>query len=140
VAIDRAFENQKIQILLAEYSGLKSIIAARATASIQGCAILLATLGVVVSQFTDHPKNTLILVAVAALILTLVGIFIRSDLKNDSAHLCRLEAEINRRAGEQLMTYETSQAARTVRILGRLGLKRRQVLPLPGAADPAAGR
>lgn len=129
VEVDRAFENQKIQVLLTEYSTVKSTTVARTTASLQGIAILVATLGVAATQLTDHPRTTAMLLAVVVPFLAIVGLIVYLDLNNEAAHLRRLEAEINRRTGETLMTYETRHSSLVKGIWARLRGKRSWLNP-----------
>jgi hypothetical protein len=117
---DRVTQNQKIQVLLAEYSGVRSHIVARTTASIQGVAIFIASLAILAPQFEIHPVTSSILLVILAPILAVVAKFIHSDLYNEVEHVQRLEAEINRRAGEPLLTYETTYGIAVTGVWKRL--------------------
>jgi hypothetical protein len=99
---------EKVQILLAEYNTLKAQIISRGATSVQVIAIGVAALAVSASLLKDNLRLGLVV-----FLSLLIGVGVQArltnrDLLEEAAQVRRLEAEINSRAREKLLTWETS--------------------------------
>ncbi|HEX4694830.1 hypothetical protein [Sphingomonas sp.] len=103
----------KVQVLLAEYSGLKSHIVARTSAAIQASAIGVASLALIVPQLEACPVAGLILLGFLVATVVVIALSIYRDLMAEVSQVRRLETRINNLAGEALLTYETEHGIST---------------------------
>jgi ABC-type transport system involved in Fe-S cluster assembly fused permease/ATPase subunit len=106
---DSIKEFQKIQILLAEYSTLRTEVLSRYNAQFQSSAVLVTVfIGLTVLTSTNGLKPVLIaLMIVTALIFIAVLIWIDVDIAKAARRLRAIEADVNQRAGERLLVWET---------------------------------
>lgn len=101
---------EKIQVLLAEYSSLRSHVVSRSASSIEVVAIGVAAMAFVASQLHDHLVTGLAIMGALALVIGIIGRFLYRDLIEEAAHVCELERRINALAGgEKLLTWETEK-------------------------------
>lgn len=98
--------NEKIQILLAEYTSLRAEITDRVNSGYQVNAIVIAGLAVVVSGGAPWRLEVALGMILGIVILTIAGL-IRRDLARLGRRVIFLEIEINHRAGEELLIYES---------------------------------
>lgn len=107
MADDPIDKSVKIQILLAEYDGVRNHIVCRTSASIEAAAIGIAALALIVPQLEEQFRTGALLLAVLSVVIAAIFGFIYTDLMVEVRHVRRLEARINELAGETLLTYET---------------------------------
>ena len=100
--------NDKITILLHEYDSLRSEVVQRYIGAFQlgvGGSTALAAFGAWRLLVNDY--TSIVLVALGFVVLAFVIWQMERDTRRIAAHLRLLEADINKRAGEQLLTWET---------------------------------
>ncbi len=107
----RLKDPEKVQVLLHEYDSLRTEITHRTNNMYQVAAIG----GAVFVWFVSRPINigSLVSLTVSAIILFLFFWFIRKDTYKAAKRLRQLEKDINRRAGEELLLWETKYGAAT---------------------------
>ena len=99
-------EFEKIQILLAEYNTLRDEVISRVDTGYQIVAFVLAALTIVVGVRFDW-RMELSLLGTLSLLIWLIWLFAMRDLACLARRVIALEAEINKRSGEELLIYES---------------------------------
>ncbi len=132
LALSRLTQKDRIQILLAEYASLRSEILARTSYGFQLMAISSIALTWMVVQSSGSLSNLFWIVLTVIGIVFCMSIFVNiRDLKKAAHRVKELEHEINSRAGEHLLIWESLSGALT-----RMGLIRSfftLIEPLPRA-------
>jgi MFS family permease len=118
---DKLSEKDKIQIIMAEYAALRSEIMTRTGYGFQVAAVAAATITWLVQQQLSHPLPwylwiVIFLVAVCVGIAIFVNV---RDLTRAAKGAKQLEHEVNCRAGEHLLVWETLSG-----VLTKMGLIR----------------
>jgi uncharacterized membrane protein YqgA involved in biofilm formation len=105
-------EAQKVAILLSEYSSLRGELQGRYTAQFQSSAALaIVLIGLITLGGNRGFSCTIIaLIAGAVIVYLLVLLWIDTDIAGLSREVRRIEADINNRAGETLMRWQTQRA------------------------------
>ena len=101
-------ETEKVRILLAEYSALRSEIIGRISNIYQVVgfgAVILAW--ILQQQFASHKFWEFTAVLAAGIMLC--GRFLLFDIRRSAMRVRELEGEINRRAGEKLLVWESER-------------------------------
>jgi hypothetical protein len=104
-------DKERLQILLAEYGSLRSEINARMT-SVYTVASFAAAVVIWLLQQVDPARIYLGLVA-AVVGLSLCTWALMRDLVRTALRVKQIEMEVNRRAGERLMVWETEWGGQT---------------------------
>ena len=99
-------QKDKIQILLAEYSSLRSEISERVTSGYQLVAVGIAALAIIVGSAISFRIQIGMTIGLA-IILAVNSRLIMRDVSRSARRVIQLEAEINRRASEELLAYES---------------------------------
>lgn len=104
-------EIEKVRVLLVEYSGLRAEVTARTTHGFQLLAIGVTAASLLVA-FSDKASPVLAFSAagVIALFFIIAAHFTLRDIYRAAARLKEIELDVNDRAGEDLMTWESLQA------------------------------
>lgn len=102
-------EKEKVQILLQEYSTLRSELVANGTKTFQMAALVGALLTLTLGRPVDNRFWIAALVGVVGLFA--LGFTVVRDIKRLNRRVTELEAEINRRAGEELLVWESRWGA-----------------------------
>ena len=95
----------KITILLSEYSTLRAEIIARTTQGFQLLAVSGALLIWVSARQIDI--RFWVVCSVGTVVVACASFFTIRDTKKAATRLCELEKDINNRAGEELLVWET---------------------------------
>ena len=105
-------DSQKITILLSEYTSLRAELQGRYTAQFQSTAALAIVLtGLTTLGITRGFTCGVIALIVAAIVLYMVALlWIDIDIARLSRDVRRIEEDVNTRAGETLMRWETQRA------------------------------
>jgi hypothetical protein len=111
--MDALTQLDKIQILLHEYDGLRSEIVQRWVGTQQqisiGVLVLMGVITVLVSTKAEYPRASILYVLLAIAI----GIFgyamwqVRRDTCKAATRVSEIEQDVNQRAGEELLQWET---------------------------------
>jgi hypothetical protein len=114
LALSHLDQKDRIQILLSEYSTLRSEILSRNTMGVQLTAIGVA---LITWLWKDLPKDPMwyhwiVIVLLAGVFVIFYNANVR-DVKKAALRLRNLEHEINSRAGEHLLVWETLSGALT---------------------------
>ena len=115
----------KIQVLLAEYSGLRNEIVQREGHAHQAIAVIgVVFLWLVKRGAADRPFWTAF--AVLLLFGALEAWFITRDMYNAAARVCEIEEQVNAMGGEELLVWERKWGSHKARsmFLGRRIAKR----------------
>lgn len=120
-------EKDKIQILSQEYSTLRAEIVSRVNFPFQMAALVGVLLTFILTRPVDKRFWLAALIGVIGLIG--VGFAVVRDIKRLARRVAELEAEINRRAGEELLVWESRWGALAT---GFIFLRP----PLPPKSDP----
>ena len=99
-------QKDKIQILLAEYSSLRSEISERVTSGYQLVAVGIAALAIIVGS-TMSLRIQIGMTLGLAIILAVNSRLIMRDVSRSARRVIQLEADINQRAGEELLAFES---------------------------------
>jgi hypothetical protein len=102
-------EKDKIQILLQEYNTLRSELIGSGTKLFQMIAIAGALFTWIISRPLD--LRFWIAVLIATMGLFSLGFIVFRDTRKLSRRVADLESEINRRAGEELLVWESRWAS-----------------------------
>jgi hypothetical protein len=98
-------EEEKIKILLAEYTGLRSEIVARTGHGFQVSGFAVTALSLLASQSVNW--RTILVFVFIMLFLTGAGILTIRDAWRAVARTRQIEEDVNKRAGENLLVWET---------------------------------
>jgi hypothetical protein len=106
---EKLSEKDKIQILLQEYSALRSELASNGSKQFQ----LVALAGVLVSLTLSRPIDRTFWVAtlIGVVALFCLGVMVIRQTQRLVRRTIELETEINRRAGEELLVWESRWGA-----------------------------
>lgn len=110
-------ESEKVRILLAEYQSTQSRLVARTGHALQFAGFCITA----VSVWTTQPSSpraflTLALILVVAAIGSL---FIMRDIGRASRRVREIEADVNRRAGEELLVWQSKWSPEATGFFGR---------------------
>ena len=96
---------EKIRILLSEYTGLRSEIIAKTGHGLQVSGFVVTALSFLVSQ----TQSWLTIPVVALIVLLVIGAggMILNDVARAARRIRQIEADVNDRAGEKLLVWET---------------------------------
>ena len=108
-------DNEKIAVLLAEYNSLRSEVLAARTAATQavgiGVPVLMASLGLALSSVAiASAGHRYVLAALGVFAVFCICFFVvwnELNTRRFTARIRDIEADVNRRAGERLLTWET---------------------------------
>lgn len=133
-------QKDRIQILLSEYSALRSEILGRTGFGFQLAAIAAAVITWLLRESLQNPLWYLWVVVIVGFVAAFgIAIFVNvRDLTRAANRVKELEHEINSRAGEHLLIWETLSG-----VLTRMGLIRSffsRVKPLPRSKLPPLDR
>jgi sugar phosphate permease len=106
-------ENEKIQILLAEYNTLRDELIARTGNGVQIGTAIAVIIAAIVTWLLDHSTSWRVYVP-SALLVVGVAIFALINIRDTwkaAAEVRALEWQIDRRAGEYLLTHEILSGA-----------------------------
>jgi ABC-type multidrug transport system fused ATPase/permease subunit len=105
-------ESQKITVLLYEYNSLRTELISRYTAQFQSIAALAIVLIGLITLGGNRGFSCaiILLIAGAIVVYLLVLLWIDIDIARLSREVRRIEADVNNRAGETLMRWETQRA------------------------------
>jgi hypothetical protein len=108
-------EKERVQILLAEYTSLRSEINARMTSVY---TVASFTAGIVIWLLQQQAGSLYLGLAAAGIGLTLCAWALMRDLVRTALRVREIEAEVNRRAGERLLVWETEWGGQTSSLWG----------------------
>lgn len=99
----------KIQILLHEYDTLRNALLARYSAQFKAVGVLALVLTGLVTVIATNGLNKILvgLVGSSVVIFILVILWIDYDIARAAKRVREIETDINARAGEPLLTWET---------------------------------
>lgn len=117
---DKVGQKEKIQILLAEYNSLRAEALSRGGTAYQILAIAAGALSWLLSQTPDI-KFALIC-AVLSFALGFAAFVCILDVRNACSRTRELEAEINKRAGQKLLLWESERGGMLGRMLKLLNI------------------
>ncbi len=115
---DALSEKDKIQILLAEYNTLRTELLNRHTAGFQMVAIGTAVLTWLAAQSID--AKFLVLSVVFSIVMACWIWVLYADIRRLGVRIRQLEEDVNRRAGEPLLIWESRWGGNVVGIWKRL--------------------
>src|SRR3954447_5582451 len=95
--IDSITEKDKIQILISEYTSLRSEIVSRIAFGFQTTTIAISLMGIVFTQTSGRDRA--IAMSVGAILLFLAMFFNMRDVGKISARIRQIEADVNKRVG-----------------------------------------
>lgn len=100
---------QKIQILLHEYDTLRNEVLSRYAAQFQSTGVLaIIIIGLTTVLITQGAKITiLVLIGITVMLYIGAQIWIDYDIAKAARRLREIEADVNSRAGETLLQWET---------------------------------
>jgi hypothetical protein len=136
LALSDLSQRDRIQILLSEYAALRAEVVARTGFGFQIAAVAFALISWVFSTLlSERPWYFWIILAVIAACFA-AAIFVNvRDLTRAANRLAQIEHEVNSRAGEHLLVWETLSG-----VLSRMNLIRSffsMIKPLPRSRLPA---
>lgn len=106
--LENLTEKDKIHILLQEYNTLRSELVSNQSKQFQ----LVALFGVLVSLILSRPiAGRWLAVLVGAVVLVCLGLLVIRHTRRLVRRVIELEGEINRRAGEELLVWESRWGA-----------------------------
>ena len=121
---EKLSEKDKIQILLQEYNTLRSELVANTGKAMQMAALL----GVVLTLILSRPIDKRFWVAASVGLVGLIGLgsVIVRDIRRLARRVIELEKDINRRAGEELLVWESRWGGVTSGLPSYFGLSKRK--------------
>ena len=96
---------EKVRILVSEYTGLRSEIIAKTGYGFQVSGFVVTALSFLVPQ-TANPFAILVFALIALLVVG-AGFMIVNDVARAARRIRQIEADVNKRAGEELLVWET---------------------------------
>lgn len=99
----------KISVLMQEYATLRAEILVRIRIGFQLIAVAIAVVGLLLNANTVGPSKTILAFACGAVLLTAIYCIFDGTTRI-AARLRELEQEVNGRAGEELLKWETKYA------------------------------
>jgi ABC-type transport system involved in Fe-S cluster assembly fused permease/ATPase subunit len=102
-----SFESEeKVKILLSEYTGLRSEIIAKTGHGLQVSGFVVTALSILVSQ-SDN-RLTVWVIALIVLFVVAAAILIVTDVARAARRIKQIESKVNNWAGEKLLVWETA--------------------------------
>lgn len=96
---------ETVKILLAEYTGLRSEIIAKTGHGLQVAGFVVTASSFLVSQTQNW--LTVYIVTLIVLLVAGAGMLIFNDVARASKRIRQIEVDVNNRAGEELLVWET---------------------------------
>jgi hypothetical protein len=133
-------EKERLQVLLTEYTSLRSEINVRMS-SVYQVAWITAAVTIYLLQQEEDGGIPLILGFVAGLIGLLICAWtLARDLVRAALRVKQIEFEVNRRAGEQLLVWETEWGGQTSRLWGARTFRKILLLDRPPYSNRPTAR